>query len=975
MPRIETPGIRPAGSAITFLFEGETIPALEGETLAAALTAAGKLDLRHDHKGGARGLYCGMGCCFECVVTVDGRASQRACMTKARDGMRVERQGFLTLPVAADLAPWPEGEAPVRTCDVLVVGGGPAGLAAAKTAATAGASVILVDERPAPGGQYFKQIAPSHAAADPAALDAQFRNGLDLIAEVRALGVDILDEATVWWASADDGLGIYRGGECFVCRAGQVILASGAYERPVPIPGATLPGFMTTGAVQTLLRSYRVSPGRRVLVAGNGPLNLQVAVELVRGGTDVAAVVEEAPFPGLSKMAASIRAFLAAPDLMLDGGRYVLQLMGKRVPLLFGRTLTRVEGEGRVERAFVARLDSEGPERAFDVDIVSAGYGFLSATELARQMGCRHDYVDKGLGNLVAVHDDFGETTVPCVFVAGDGGGILGARVAGAQGILAGFQAARNLGLVPEGDLAASQTLARNLAFQKALWKIYDVPPFRAERIADEALICRCESVTAGRVRALIAEGYDTLGEIKKLTRVGMGRCQGRNCQHLLVKMISAATGKTPDEFDFFHPRPPSKPIPAAALAREKPEWSGFNESFQKAPETRPVSPPPEPWEKPLETDVLIIGAGIIGVSTAYYLSRQGVDVTLVDRGEPNWQASGVNAGSLHVQVISYDIGDPEVIRTSPTAAMLPLGPEAMEMWRSLSEELDVEVKVTGGLIVAETEAQLDYMARKAKIERSLGIDVHIVAASELADLVPCLAEGMAGGAFCPQEGKLNPLSATATLLKAAEKAGTRTWRRTLVKDLEKTPTGFKVITDRGHIQANRVVNAAGAWMANLASCLGVQIPITGAPIQMIVTEPCPPMTDKLLASASRHLTLKQVADGHFVIGGAWTAHFDQATGSSLTLRPSLEGSLRTAGNLIPAIRGLHVIRSWAGIMATLDGAPLLSEVPGAPGFYCVVSNNGYTLGPLLGQLTAELICDGKAHRDLSPYSIERFAG
>ena len=143
----------------------------------------------------------------------------------------------------------------------------------------------------------------------------------------------------------------------------------------------------------------------------------------------------------------------------------------------------------------------------------------------------------------------------------------------------------------------------------------------------------------------------------------------------------------------------------------------------------------------------------------------------------------------------------------------------------------------------------------------------------------------------------------------------------------------------------------------------------------MIVTEPCPLLTDKLVAHAGRHLTLKQVGDGHFVIGGAWTAHFDEITGSSLTSRSSIEGNLWVAQRLIPAISSLHIIRSWAGVMATLDGAPLLSPVPGVPGLFCVVSNNGYTLGPLLGQLTTELIIDGNTHRDVSPYSIERFTG
>jgi NADPH-dependent 2,4-dienoyl-CoA reductase/sulfur reductase-like enzyme len=284
--RLTTPLIRPVGRAISFGFEGRTIPAIEGESIAAALSAAGIVAFRETAGGAPRGLYCGMGACWDCVVTVDGRIGQRACMTKAADGMVVG--GAAALPLAP-LAPPPAGErAADRDCDVLVVGAGPAGLAAALAAADAGASVVVLDERAATGGQYHKPLAPSHASDVP---DGQFAEGLRRRARAVAAGVAIETDAVAWAAFAPDEVAAVIGGVAVTLHPRRLILAPGAHERPVPIPGWTLPGVMTTGALQTLARAQRVSPAERVVVAGAGPLNLQLAVELAEGGVRVLSLI------------------------------------------------------------------------------------------------------------------------------------------------------------------------------------------------------------------------------------------------------------------------------------------------------------------------------------------------------------------------------------------------------------------------------------------------------------------------------------------------------------------------------------------------------------------------------------------------------------------------------------------------------------------------------------------------------------
>src|SRR5690242_7411163 len=290
--RLSHKTIRPAGRPISISFEGQKIAALEGETVAAALSAAGIVAFRHTPSGAARGLWCGMGACFDCVVTIDGRTGQRACMTKVADGMAVSG--------AVDVRLAPLGEEPDRTepeeraCDVLVVGGGPAGLAAAIAAVEAGATVVVLDERSATGGQYAKPLADSHGDSAP---DALFRLGRELRDRAIRGGATLLSDAVVWGGFARDEIAALVAGRAVVFRARQLILAPGAHERPVPLPGWTLPGVMTTGALQSLVRAQRVCPGERVLIAGSGPLNMQLACELLAGGVKPLAVVESAPRP------------------------------------------------------------------------------------------------------------------------------------------------------------------------------------------------------------------------------------------------------------------------------------------------------------------------------------------------------------------------------------------------------------------------------------------------------------------------------------------------------------------------------------------------------------------------------------------------------------------------------------------------------------------------------------------------------
>jgi thioredoxin reductase len=505
-----------------------------------------------------------MGVCQECAVLVDGVPS-RACMAAARDGACVE---ILRAGAPPPHRPATALEHVTVDPDVLVVGGGPAGLAAAASAAEAGADVLLLDERAKLGGQYFKQ--PS-AAFDTAALDAQYRRGRELIERVLAAGVAVESGTQVWAATGPEQLFALSETRALLVRPRRLVIASGAYERAVPLPGWTLPGFMTTGAAQTLLRAYQVLPGRRVLLSGNGPLNVQVGAELVRAGATVVALCDTAPRPLPGRAAAFARMGAASPQLLLRGARYIRILRAARVPLLYTHAVVAAEGDGRVERATVARLDdggvpTAGTERTFEVDAVCSGFGFLPSNELARTLGVAHRF-DGSLRQLVAVRSPPGRTSVDGVWVVGDGGGTGGAPAAEAAGALAGIDVARSLGHEPRANRNAARELRRSDRFQHALAALYAAPPLLDQLARPETLVCRCEEVPLAAIEQELQAGTAATGAVKRVTRAGMGRCQGRYCGPVLVELAARWGARDPDEWSGFAPAPPFKPLPAGLIA------------------------------------------------------------------------------------------------------------------------------------------------------------------------------------------------------------------------------------------------------------------------------------------------------------------------------------------------------------------------------------------------------------------------
>ncbi len=571
--RVKKPGITSEPTNISINFEGLQVSARTGESVAAALVNSGHLGFRTTNAGAERGIFCGMGVCSECALTIDGEPGRLGCMTKVSEGMCVEKNPPMRhLNDATSLALEDE----VIDCQVLVVGAGPAGLQAALSAAQCGAQVVVLDERVAPGGQYFKQP-NAHFQVEEDGLDHQYRQGRELLHSLDNAGVEIRLGTRVWGASDTGEIYATSSERRLVLKWRSLVLASGAYERGVPFPGWTLPGVMTTGAAQTLLRSYLVAAGRKILVSGNGPLNLQVAAELTRADIDVVAVAELAALWRPSNITHLTRMMLAAPAYGREGLSYVTDLLRARVPLMARSTIIEAQGDGRVEAAVVAKIDEtghaiSGTEKSFDVDSICLGFGFVPSSELARSLGCSH-HLDASSGTVVVRRDPLGRTSVKGVWGIGDGGSVKGAQVAQSMGKLAGADAARHIGATVDsrGSDETARTiriLSRQEKFQRSLWQQFKAPRLVDQLATPGTIICRCEEITLAEIDAALESWLGSAGSLKRVTRAGMGKCQGRYCSPVLSELASRAAGVKVDALSGFIPQAPFLPTCAAALAR-----------------------------------------------------------------------------------------------------------------------------------------------------------------------------------------------------------------------------------------------------------------------------------------------------------------------------------------------------------------------------------------------------------------------
>ena len=449
--------------------------------------------------------------------------------------------------------------------EVLVIGAGPAGMAAAATAARHGAAVTLLDEQPRPGGQIYRDIdrsGPKRAGI----LGADYLHGAALTAEMREADITRIDGAVVWAIEDRFRVSCTRAGRAAQVEADAVILATGALERPMPVPGWTLPGVMTAGAGQILLKQSGVL-ARRAVLAGSGPLLYLIAAQMVRAGTPPAALVETQTRRDLIHAARHLGGALRGWRYLAKGLGLLSEIIRARVPRYTGATEIAVEGTDRAE---AVTFRSGGRSHRIVCDTALLHHGVVPNTQAARSLGVTHRW-DAAQQCFAPQLDAWGASDVDGVLIAGDGAGIGGAGVAELSGRIAALRAVEDLGRITpdESDRLAAPLLrerARELAVRPFLDAAY--PPFAgAISPADSTIICRCEEVTAGDVRGYARLGCLGPNQAKAFGRPGMGPCQGRYCGLSVTALLAQANGQSPDETGYFRIRPPLKPVTLGELA------------------------------------------------------------------------------------------------------------------------------------------------------------------------------------------------------------------------------------------------------------------------------------------------------------------------------------------------------------------------------------------------------------------------
>ncbi len=451
--------------------------------------------------------------------------------------------------------------------ELAVIGAGPAGLAAAMTAHEAGLEVTVFDAEYAPGGQIYRNVGCS-PLADIQAMGPDYADGAPLVQAFQASGIRHVGGADVWTMTPDGEIGLLRDGRASFVQAERVIIATGAQERPAPYEGWTLPGAMTVGGGQVLIKSAGVVPADGVVLAGLGPLLLLVAWQYQRLGVKVRAVLDMTPIGNYLRAARFLPAALLAGGYIAKGMRLQRDLKRAGVPIHRRVAGIRAIGTDRVE---AIEFEAGGRSERIETSVVLTHFGLVPETSLTRALGLAHRWDDAQQCWRPKV-DDWGRTDQPRIQIAGDGRGIFGAKSAVWSGQLAALEAACSAGRLSRAarDAKAApirdkqRTDHRIRPFLEALYAP-NIPD--CLRIPDSVTVCRCEEATVGDVRAAAKAGAIGANQVKVFTRAGMGPCQGRQCGLSVARLMADATGRPISEIELPRSRFPLRPITLGALA------------------------------------------------------------------------------------------------------------------------------------------------------------------------------------------------------------------------------------------------------------------------------------------------------------------------------------------------------------------------------------------------------------------------
>jgi sarcosine oxidase subunit alpha len=655
---------------VSFTFDGKTVTAYEGDTVGSALYAAGQRTFSRSFKyHRRRGLMCCAGHCPNCIVAVDGAPGSRACVEPVREGMRVQHLNAqpslefdamrVTDLVGGRLTPpgfyyktfirprrlWPlyekalrhaaglgrlPGSQPEREwrteyrrrhADVLVVGGGVAGLHAATAAARLGADVVLVDEGPEPGGRArfagaFERLAP-------------------LLENAADAGVEILSGASAL-GSFDGLVPVWQGDTLHQIRARTQVFATGTIEQPLVFAGNDLPGVMLSDGARRLAQLYAVAPGRRAVVATTSDRGLHAALALHRVGVEV----------------------LAVADLRRERGEAAEALAAVGIEVLPRMTMLEARGRKAVTHAVIGPPDgSRGVERVFQCDLAVVSGGAIPATSLLLQTGAQTAYDE--------VRGHFALTELPdCVFGAGEVCGLEDPEAIAESGALAGRRAAHQLGLGDEESRRVAGAAAERLVRARQQSPAVVAAPAAAGEGRGKCFACLCEDVTSKDIGLSVAEGYDSIELSKRYTTVTMGPCQGRMCQVPSVRLMAAQTGQSLDQVGTTTARPPWRSVPLGVLGGRPFEPAKRSAIHHRHRELGASIRWAGDWRRAYDygdpqAEALAVhrAAGLIDVSTLGKLIVRGPHAgAFLDRLYPN-RFSNLKPGRIRYGVISSDAG------------------------------------------------------------------------------------------------------------------------------------------------------------------------------------------------------------------------------------------------------------------------------------------------------------------------------
>ena len=453
----------------------------------------------------------------------------------------------------------------MHSADLIVIGAGPAGMAAARRAAESGLSVLLLDEQPTPGGQIYRDVDRASKARGPF-LGKDFTDGQTLTQGLLHENITHLRGAVVWQIEDGTRVAFTQDGKAALATGKRILLATGALERPMPLPGWTLPGVMTAGAAQILLKQSGIACERAVLV-GSGPLLYLVATQMVRAGVAPLALVETQTKSDLVKSLRHFGGALRGWPYLLKGFRMLWELRRAGITRHVGASQIAVDGE---HSASGVAFRIGGEKHRIACDTVLLHHGVVPNTQAARSIDIPHRW-DETQSCFVPECDIWGRTAVSTVFVAGDGAGIGGAKAAAIAGEIAALEIAHDLNwMTKKARDVAARALQRDLEVERAARPFIDraYPPYaRALKPSDDTIICRCEEVTAGDIRRMAGLGCLGPNQAKAFGRAGMGPCQGRYCGLSVTQILSDINGFSPDETGYFRIRPPLKPVTLGEIA------------------------------------------------------------------------------------------------------------------------------------------------------------------------------------------------------------------------------------------------------------------------------------------------------------------------------------------------------------------------------------------------------------------------